>query len=69
MLAQAVAEIEKNYYGQTEIIISVDAILIKDSESTNSIDEDNLIDCLSTPPVLADMEVVWKSLLFFSNFD
>ena len=68
-LAQAAAETEKNYHGQIENAVPVDATLIEESQSTNTIDRDNSTDYASTSPVLAGMEVVRKSSGFFSKFD
>ncbi|MCJ1348827.1 hypothetical protein MMC31_007060 [Peltigera leucophlebia] len=67
--AQAAAETEDNHHGRTENVVPVDATSIKASQSTNTMDGDNLTDHLYTLPVLAGMEIVRKSSGFFSNFD
>ena len=68
-LAQTAAEMEKNYYSQTENAIPIDVILIKELESTNTIDGDNLTDCPNISPFLAGIKIVRKSSRFFSKFD
>ena len=69
LLAQAAAETEKDYHGQTKNAVPINAKSIKESQSTDTIDGNNLIDCSSIPPISASMEVVRKSLGFFSKFD
>lgn len=69
LLAQIAAEMEKDYHNQTENAVSVNATLIKKSQSINSMDGDNSTDRLSIPHVLASIEVVRKSSRFFSKFD
>ena len=69
LLAQATAETERDYHGQTENTVLVNATSIKKSQSTNTMDGDNLTDYPSISPVLGGMEVVQKSSGFFSKFD
>ena len=68
-LAQTAAKTEKDYHSQTENAIPVDATSIEESQSTNTMNGDNLIDCPSTSSILANMEVVRKSSEFFSKFN
>ena len=68
-LAQTAAETKKDYYGQTKNAVPIDVTPIKESQSTNTMDGDNLTNCLRTSSILAGMEVVRKSLGFFSKFD
>lgn len=69
LLVEVVVEIDENYYMLTEIAVFINAILIKESQSTNTIDENNLSDCLSTLFVLASIKIIWKSLGFYLNFN
>ncbi|MCJ1346779.1 hypothetical protein MMC31_004997 [Peltigera leucophlebia] len=67
--AQTAAETEEDHHDQTENAVPVDATSIKASQSTDTMNGDNLTDCPCTPLVLAGMDVVQKSSGFFSNFD
>lgn len=68
-LAQAAAGTDEDHHVKTENAVPIDATLIRESQSTDTMDGDSSSDRPSTPPVQTGMEVVRKSSGFYLNFD
>lgn len=69
LIAQKAIKTDENYHIKTENAVSINVTLIQKLQSTNIIDGNRLLDCLSTLLVLASMKVVQKSSRFYLNFD
>lgn len=58
LLAQATVGTNKNHHVKIKNAVFIDVTLIKKLQSTDIMDRDCLLNCLSTPSILTDMKLV-----------